>query len=191
MTNKEKDWKKIKEQHEVDESQDELEENEPAALEHPSYEDLEQSLTQAEQKLFDSNEKLVRAVAEVDNIRRRAERDIANAHRYALDKFSQTLLPVADSLEHAIALAVKQQDTGMHEGLDITLKLLLSALEKADIRVIDPLGKPFDPQLHEAMSIQEDAQTAPNTVLVVFQKGYMLNDRMIRPARVVVSKEKN
>jgi molecular chaperone GrpE len=187
MTTTEKDWKKIKEEHDGDNSVP-AEGDESTALEHPSYELLEEKLTVAEQKAHENWEKLVRSMAEVDNIRRRAERDVANAHRYALDKFVNTLLPVADSLEHAIALALKQQDTAMHEGLDITMKLLLGALEKADVRPIDPIGQVFDPQLHEAMSTQENSEVAPNTVLVVFQKGYLLNDRMIRPARVVVSK---
>jgi molecular chaperone GrpE len=193
MTKKEKDWQKIKDEIAFDTesgaSEDEGGEK-VNGLDHPSYEDLEEKLTVAEQKAHDNWEKLVRSMAEVDNIRRRAERDIANAHRYALDKFVNTLLPVADSLEHAIALTLKQQDNAMHEGLDITMKLLLGALEKAEVKPIDPLGQAFDPQLHEAMSIQENNEVAPNTVLVVFQKGYLLNDRMIRPARVVVSKEK-
>ncbi len=191
MVNHEKDWKKIKEAQEtavseVDELTPEASDDLPA-LEHPSYEALEQKLTLAEQQV----EKLVRSMAEMDNINRRLERDIANAPRYALSKFVPTMLPVADSLEHAIALAEKQEDSAMHEGLEITMKLLLSALEKADVRLIDPQGQVFDPQLHEAMSTQESTEVAPNTVLTVFQKGYMLNDRMIRPARVVVSKEKS
>ena len=193
MTKKEKDWQKIKDEIAVDTESDASGDEggeKVNGLDHPSYEDLEEKLTVAEQKAHDNWEKLVRSMAEVDNIRRRAERDIANAHRYALDKFVNTLLPVADSLEHAIALTLKQQDNAMHEGLDITMKLLLGALEKAEVKPIDPLGQVFDPQLHEAMSIQENNEVAPNTVLVVFQKGYLLNDRMIRPARVVVSKEK-
>ena len=197
MSSTEKDWQKIKEQHDVDEVElDHVEAevqdvDESVALDHPTYDLLEQKLTLAEQKAHENWEKLVRSMAEVDNIRRRAERDISNAHRYALDKFVHTLLPVADSLEHAIDLALKQQDTAMHEGLDITMKLLLDALEKAEVRQINPQGQTFDPQLHEAMSIQENNEVAPNTVLVVFQKGYTLNDRIIRPARVVVSKEKS
>jgi len=188
MSSTEKDWKKIKEQHDETEVE-EIEES--TALDHPSYDVLEQKLTLAEQKAHDNWEKLVRSMAEVDNIRRRAERDIANAHRFGLDKFVTTLLPVADSLEHAIDLALKQQDTPMHEGLEITMKLLLDALEKAGVSSINPQGMAFDPERHEAMSIQENNTVAPNTVLVVFQKGYALNDRIIRPARVVVAKEKN
>ena len=132
--------------------------------------------------------KLVRSVAEVENIRRRAERDVANAHRYSLEKFVNSLLPVSDSLEQAIALAEKQGDMPLHEGLLLTMKLFLEALEKADVKQIDPTGAPFDPQQHEAMSIQPSTDVQPNTVLTVFQKGYLLSDRVIRPARVIVSK---
>lgn len=189
-----KDWQKVKDDH-VDEALDVPLESinegmgeEKNALEHPSYEALEEKLTLAEQKVHEHWEKLVRQVAEVDNIRRRAERDVANAHRYALEKFVNTLLPVADSLEHAIVLAERQGDVALHEGLLLTMKLLLETLEKADVKQIDPQGLVFDPQTHEAMSIQPSTDVPPNTVLTVFQKGYLLNDRIIRPARVIVSK---
>ena len=160
------------------------------ALDHPSYIALEEKLTLAEQKAHESWEKLVRSVAEVDNIRRRADRDVTNAHRYALEKFVDMLLPVVDSLEHAIVLAEKKEDASLHEGLELTMRMLIGVLDKADVKPIDPQGLPFDPQTHEAMSIQETEEVAPNTVLAVFQKGYILNDRVIRPARVIVSKEK-
>lgn len=191
-----KDWQKVKESH-VDDAlemdaplaeEDEMLEQEQSALDHLSYQALEEKLTLAEQKAHEHWEKLVRQVAEVDNIRRRAERDIANAHRYALEKFVNTLLPVADSLEQAIVLAERQGDIPLHEGLLLTLRLLLESLEKADVKQIDPIGMTFDPQTHEAMSIQPSTDVAPNTVLTVFQKGYILNDRVIRPARVIVSK---
>jgi molecular chaperone GrpE len=194
-----KDWQKIKEasqhddvadmQNAVDDTTPSLEE-ETIALDHPSYQALEDKLTAAEQKAHDHWEKLVRAMAEVDNIRRRAERDVSNAHRYALEKFVHNLLPVADSLEHAMVLAEKLPDPAFYEGLQLTMKLLLDALEKADVRCVDPTGLAFDPQAHEAMSMQVSSDVAPNTVLTVFQKGYLLNDRVIRPARVIVSKEK-
>jgi molecular chaperone GrpE len=196
-----KDWKKIKENQQAlddeeggsesggfsEQTNDDLVQ-EQGALDHPSYQALEEKLTLAEQKAHDHWEKLVRSVAEVDNIRRRAERDVSNAHRYALEKFVSTLLPVADSLEQAIVLAERQGDIPLHEGLLLTMKLLVETLEKADVKQIDPTGMPFDPQLHEAMSIQPSPDVSPNTVVMVFQKGYLLNDRVIRPARVIVSK---
>jgi molecular chaperone GrpE len=198
-----KDWGKIKAEHALqeefetetgfDEQEDKENKSEETgsaapALDHASYRALEDKLTQAEQKAHENWEKLVRSVAEVENIRRRAERDIANAHRYSLEKFVNNLLPVADSLEQAITLAEKQGDMPLHEGLLLTMKLFLEALGKAEVKQIDPTGAVFDPQQHEAMSIQPSADVQPNTVLTVFQKGYVLNDRVIRPARVVVSK---
>ena len=195
-----KDWKKFKEENslpddlglEVSQEEPEGEEHQGdvGALDHLSYAALEEKLTLAEQHAHEHWDKLVRATAEVDNIRRRAERDVTNAHRYALEKFINTLLPVVDSLEHAIVLAEKKEDATLHEGLELTMRLLLGVLDKADVRQVDPQGLPFNPQEHEAMSIQETEDVAPNTVLTVFQKGYVLNDRMIRPARVIVSKEK-
>lgn len=189
-----KDWKKFKEEntHTDEQAMDnELEENVESsntALDHPSYDDLEEKLTLAEQKAHENWEKSVRAMAELDNVRRRAEREISNAHRYGVEKLINGLLPVIDSLEQALQLADKNPDKAMHEGLELTMKLFLDALEKYDVSQIDPLGKPFDPQQHEAMSIQESTHDAPNTVLAVFQKGYMLSDRVIRPARVIVAK---
>ena len=199
-----KDWKKFKEENSLpDDLGLEMPEQKPEAqpdgdedqvdvaeLDHLSYAALEEKLTLAEQHAHDHWDKLVRATAEVDNIRRRAERDVTNAHRYALEKFIDTLLPVVDSLEHALVLAEKKEDATLHEGLELTMRLLLGVLNKADVRQVDPQGLPFNPQEHEAMSIQETEDVAPNTVLTVFQKGYVLNDRMIRPARVIVSKEK-
>ncbi len=193
------DWEKIKAEHELEEQEEALANaakaedtnqtaEEQPSLGHPSYRELEDKLTASEQKAHENWEKLVRSIAEVENIRRRAERDIANAHRYGIEKFVNNLLPVADSLEQAIVLAEKQGDMPLHEGLLLTMKLFLESLAKADVKQIDPTGCPFDPQQHEAMSIQPDPSVAPNTVLTVFQKGYVLNDRVIRPARVIVSK---
>ena len=197
-----KDWKKFKEENAVDDEQEfdaEIENGEAPdlhadlhanALEHPSYIALEEKLTLAEQQAHENWEKSVRAMAELDNVRRRSEREVANAHRYGLEKLLTSLLPVVDSLEQALQLADKHADTSMHEGLELTMKLFLNVLEKHDVKQLDPLGTVFDPQQHEAMSIQESADALPNSVLAVFQKGYQLNDRVIRPARVVVAKGK-
>ena len=194
MTKKpEKDWKKFKEENTVPPESD-AEVNEgpdlnSAALDHPSYLALEEKLTLAEKQAHENWEKSVRAMAELDNIRRRAERDVEHAHRYSLEKFSAALLPVADSLEQALQLAEKETDANMREGLLLTMQLLVGVLDKFDVKQLNPLGEVFNPQLHEAMSMQSSADVPPNTVLMVFQKGYTLNDRVIRPARVVVSKE--
>ena len=193
-----KDWKKFKEENAVDDEQAfdaELERDETSdlhanALDHPSYVALEEKLTLAEQQAHENWEKSVRAMAELDNVRRRSEREVANAHRYGVEKLITSLLPVVDSLEQALQLADKHADTSMHEGLELTMKIFLDALEKYDVNQLDPLGAIFDPQQHEAMSIQESADAPHNSVLAVFQKGYQLNDRVIRPARVVVAKGK-
>lgn len=159
-------------------------------LEHPSYKHLEEKLTLAEQTAHEHWEKSVRALAELENVRRRAERDVAQAHRYSLEKFARELLPVMDSLEQALQLANQEAKTAMGEGLELTVKLFLNVLEKFEVQQINPIEAMFNPQEHEAMSMQETDEAKPNTVLAVFQKGYKLHDRIIRPARVVVAKEK-
>ena len=194
-----KDWKKFKEEND---SFDELE-NEGApesaaeidkmgsALEHLSYLELEEKLTLAEQQVHENWEKTVRATAELDNVRRRSEQEVAKVRRYSLEKFITSLLPVVDSLEQALQLADKSGDTSMHEGLELTMKLVIDVLRKHDVQQLDPQGAVFDPQQHEARSILESADVPPNTILSVFQKGYTLSgDRVIRPARVIVSKAK-
>lgn len=203
MNDKTKDWKRIREEQDMHEGQDETvfdgpddelvnesieDEQSTSALEHPSYKALEDQLTQAEQKAHEHWEKSVRALAELDNVRRRAERDVENAHRYGLEKFINALLPVIDSLEQALQLAEQETDSAMREGLELTMKLFLDVLQKYDVKQLNPEGEVFDPTHHEAMSMQASDDCAPNTVLVVFQKGYMLNERVIRPARVIVSK---
>lgn len=197
MTDKhKKDWKKFKEEHMTaddvgDESskQDTSDDAGNNALSHPSYPQLEEKLTLAEQQAHENWEKSVRLLAELDNVRRRAERDVANAHRYSLEKFAVALLPVIDSMEQALQLADKSSDKSMHEGIELTMKLFLDVLKKFEIQQIDPMGEAFDPHQHEAISMQEVADAPPDTVLLVVQKGYTLSgDRVIRPARVIVSK---
>lgn len=197
-----KNWQKFKEESQsqeehVDESMngdesmavDEGAVPQEESLEHSSYKELSEQLTLAEQKAHDNWEKSVRAMAELDNVRRRAEREIANAHRYGAEKLLSSLLPVVDSLEQALQMAAKEEDAAMREGLELTMKLFVDVLEKFDVQQIDPMGLPFDPQEHEAMSMQDAPGAAPNTVIAVFQKGYKLNDRVIRPARVIVAKK--
>ena len=195
---KAKDWHKIKEESELqeellnesDEEESEASQKSRGALEHPDYATLEEKLTLAEQKGHENWEKAVRAMAELDNVRRRAEREVANAHRYGLEKVISSFLPVVDSLEQALELTNKDEPDSMNEGLLLTLKLFVDTLKKYDVHQLDPVGAVFNPQEHEAMSIQEVPGAAPNTILTVFQKGYKLNDRVIRPARVIVAKAK-
>ena len=193
-----KNWKKFREEtalHEEDEvidnSTPSAEGDAPVGLDHPSYVELEEKLTLAEQTSHENWEKAVRAMAELDNVRRRSEREVTNAHRYGAEKLISSLLPVYDSLEQAMQLAFQQEDKGLHEGLVLTMKLFTDALSKCDVTFVDPTGEMFDPQQHEAMSTLPSADVAPNTVLTVFQKGCVLNDRVIRPARVIVAKAVN
>jgi molecular chaperone GrpE len=190
-----KNWKKFKEEQEREiESTEEAsqeadtEAHESAALDSPDRAALEEKLTLAEQLAHENWEKSVRAIAELENVRRRAERDVSNAHRYGLEKFIASLLPVADSLEQALQQIDKDTNPAIAEGLQLTMKLFLDVLQKHDVVQLDPTGMIFNPQEHEAMSMVEQPDVAANTIVAVFQKGYRLNDRVVRPARVIVAK---
>ncbi|HEV7448555.1 MAG: molecular chaperone GrpE [Gammaproteobacteria bacterium] len=149
---------------------------------------LQQALTEAEERARSHWEQYLRAVADLDNVRKRAQRDIEAANRYGLEKFAAELLPVQDSLQLAVQNAGKADTRGLAEGQEATLKLLAKALEKIGVVPINPQGEPFDPARHEAMLAQESATAEPNSVLQVVQPGYELNGRLLRPARVIVSK---
>jgi molecular chaperone GrpE len=153
---------------------------------------LQQSLADAEERARGNWEQYLRAVAELDNVRKRAQRDIESANRYGLEKFAAELLPVKDSLEAAVQSAAAQNATAdprsLLEGQQATLQLLSRALEKLGVKVIDPEGEPFDPARHEAMMMQESSTAEPNSVLQVIQPGYELNGRLLRPARVIVAR---
>ena len=153
---------------------------------------LEQALAQAEQRAKESQEQMLRALAELENVRKRAQRDIEAANRYGLEKFAAELLPVQDSLELAIQSFARPDvdPVSLKQGQEATLQLLAKALEKLGVRAILPLGEPFDPARHEAMLAQESAEAAADTVLQVVQAGYELNGRLLRPARVIVAKAK-
>jgi len=127
-------------------------------------------------------------VADLENVRKRAQRDIEAANRYGLEKFAAELLPVQDSLQLAVDNAGKGDVRSLVEGQDATLKLLTRALEKIGVQRIDPIGEPFDPARHEAMLAQESATAEPDSVLQVVQPGYEINGRLLRPARVIVAK---
>lgn len=138
-------------------------------------------------KLAQAQEQLIRMQAEMENVRRRSEQDVAKAHKYAIEKFVKELLPVVDSLEQA--LQNKGDETGsVVEGVELTLKMFVDTLARLKVEQINPEGERFDPQEHEAMSMQPGTGAEPNTVIMVVQKGYKLNGRLIRPARVIVSK---
>jgi len=152
-------------------------------------EQLQQALVEADERAKNQREQYLRAVAELDNVRKRAQRDIEAANRYGLEKFAAELLPVKDSLELAVQNAARADARSLREGQEATLQLLSRALEKLGVTVIDPLGEPFDPARHEAMMTQESTTAEPNSVLKVVQLGYELNGRLLRPARVIVARE--
>lgn len=163
----------------------------PPSLDHASYKELEDQLTAAEKRAHENWDKASRAMAELENFRRRSETELENAHKYGVNKLLGELLPVIDSLEQALQLGVEEKGSAMLEGVELTFKLMLDVLKKFGVVQIDPTGESFDPQTHEAMSMQESADVPPNTVLTVFQKGYRVHERVIRPARVIVSKGGN
>jgi len=134
----------------------------------------------------------LRAQAEIENIRRRAEMDVEKAHKFALEKFANELLPVIDSLERALEVADKENSelASMIEGIELTLKSLLGAVRKFGVEVVGETHVPFNPDVHQAMSMVESEEVAPNHVLMVMQRGYTLNGRLLRPAMVAVSKAK-
>jgi len=161
-------------------------------LDHPSYEELEKKLTEAEQKISEHWDRIVRMQAEADNLQRRAERDVSNAHKYALDRFVGELLPIIDSLELCINNNVSSDETGsakaVIEGVQLTHKLFLSVLVKFGVQQVNPTKEPFNPEYHQAISMQQDDSVSPGSVISVLQKGYTLNQRLVRPALVVVAK---
>jgi molecular chaperone GrpE len=150
---------------------------------------LEAALDAAKAQAEEYRTDMLRARAELDNVLKRTAKEIASAHKYALERFLAELLPVRDSLDLGQAAAAATADLAtLREGMGLTLKLLDTALEKHGARALDPAGEPFNPDLHQAMGLQESTELAPGTVLTVVQKGYVLNERLLRPAMVIVSK---
>lgn len=149
--------------------------------------ELEAALAESQTAVRDAQ---VRAQAEIENIRRRTQTDIEKAHKFALEKFANELLPVIDSLERALEVADKQNAdlASMIEGVELTLKSLLDAVRKFGVDVVGETQVPFNPEVHQAMSMIESADVAPNHVVMVLQRGYTLNGRLLRPAMVAVSK---
>ncbi len=146
------------------------------------------------EELAVAREQVLRAHAEMQNVRRRAENDVEKARKFALERFVRELLPVIDSLEKAVEAMAGAGSGGAEqvgvwrEGVEMTLSLCLAAVGKFDVEVLNPLGQPFSPDFHEAMSLVPNGELPPNTVMAVLQKGYTLNGRLIRPAMVIVSR---
>ena len=150
--------------------------------------DASAALAAAEARATENRNSYLRAVAELDNFRKRSEREIDNARKFAIERFAQELVTVGDALEAGINAGVVNPGPALLEGAQATLRQLHRAFDKGGIKIIDPMGQPFDPEWHEAMAVQESAEHPANTVLSVVQKGYSLNGRLLRPARVIVSK---
>jgi molecular chaperone GrpE len=187
-------------QHEID--QQEVEQQQDAAdgsFDNDQYEltaeqqriaELEEALLKAEATVLEQRDSVMRAKAEMENARRRADGEVEKARKFALERFAGELLPVADNLERALMMADTDNDAikPMLEGVDLTLKSFVNCIEKFGVKVVDPQGQAFNPEFHQAMSMQESAEFAPNTVMAVMQKGYELNGRLLRPAMVMVSR---
>jgi molecular chaperone GrpE len=150
----------------------------------------EELMAKLEEDLNAARDAALRAQADAQNIKRRAEQDVEKARKFALESFCKELLPVVDNLERTLAVTAGHDESvkPIIEGVELTLKSLTDALRKFNIEPVDPQGEPFDPQLHQAMSLVENPDVEPNTVIAVMQKGYTLNARLVRPAMVMVSK---
>jgi len=151
---------------------------------------LRADLEAEEKKASDSYDLALRTKAEADNVKRRVENDVANARKFGVEKFANEMLPVIDSLEMGIAASSDENASveKFREGSEMTIKMFMSAVEKFGVKVVDPQGEKFNPEFHQAMSMLESADVEPNIVINVFQKGYTLQGRLMRPAMVVVSK---
>ena len=155
-----------------------------------SGDDLATRVQVLEEQLAAAQDQSLRVAADLQNVRRRAEQDVEKAHKFALEKFASDLLPIVDSLERGLDLSNPDDESirPMREGIELTLKMFADTLKRYHLEAIDPHGQPFNAEHHQAMAMQESADVEPNSVLKVFQKGYQLNGRLLRPAMVVVSK---
>jgi molecular chaperone GrpE len=156
----------------------------------PQADDLAARVAALEEQLAAAQDQTLRTAAELQNVRRRAEQDVEKAHKFALEKFASDLLAVIDSLERGLEMSDANNEAlrPMREGMELTLKVFQDTLKRYQVEVIDPHGVPFNPELHQAMAMEESANVEPGSVLKVFQKGYSINGRLLRPAMVVVSK---
>lgn len=160
------------------------------AAEVAANDDLAARVQTLEEQLAAAQDQALRVAADMQNVRRRAEQDVEKAHKFALEKFANDLLPVVDSLERGLELSNPNDEAikPVREGIELTLKLFQDTLKRYNLEAIDPHGAPFNAEHHQAMAMQESTAVEPSSVLKVFQKGYLLNGRLLRPAMVVVSK---
>ena len=161
-----------------------------AQPEAPTSTEPEDALAEARRAAQEHLDRALRAQAELDNVRRRAERDLAQAHKFALERFVSELLPVRDSLELGLAASAGEGASAadITEGVELTLRMLEQAMDKFGVEAVNPAGDPFNPEFHQAMTLQESDTAESGTVLTVVQKGYLLNERLVRPAMVIVAK---
>jgi molecular chaperone GrpE len=153
-------------------------------------EDLAARVQALEEQLAAAQDQALRVAADMQNVRRRADQDVEKAHKFALEKFAADLLPIVDSLERGLELSSGDEEAlrPMREGMQLTLKLFLDTLSRYQLVPVDPQGEPFNPELHQAMAMEESIHAEPGSVLKVFQRGYQLSGRLLRPAMVVVAK---
>jgi molecular chaperone GrpE len=173
----------------VVEDENQADSEEEAQLDSPekNADSLESQLEDAQAKATDNWSQYLRAKAEMDNLRRRNIKDVENAHKYGLEKFATEMLPVLDGISMGLAVEDASAES-LREGMELTMNMLEKMMEKLGIEEIDPINEKFDAAKHQAMSVQPNADVEPNTVIAVMQKGYSLNERLIRPAMVMVSK---
>lgn len=176
----------------VEASADEIVEGTVEEIKEVTFESLQAELEQAAEQALKFKDVALRAEAEMQNVQRRAIKDLEKAHKYGSEKLIQNLLPVIDSLEKAVESAETAADEAANnavvEGVGLCLKMLTDVLGKEGVKTLDPMGEPFDPNHHQAMSMVENPDVEPNSVVAVIQKGYTLNERLVRPAMVMVSK---
>jgi len=176
----------------VEASADEIVEGTVEEIKEVTVESLQAELEQAAEQALKFKDVALRAEAEMQNVQRRAIKDLEKAHKFGSEKLIQNLLPVIDSLEKAVESAETAADEAANkavvEGVGLSLKMLTDLLGKEGVKMLDPMGEPFDPNHHQAMSMIENPDVEPNSVVAVIQKGYTLNERLVRPAMVMVSK---
>ncbi len=179
-----------KENEVIDEALEEPSEEVVAEATDDTLDTEDEALIQAHEEIESLKDQLLRTQAETQNLRRRGEKDVENAHKYAAEKFAKELLTVADNMERTLEASNADGATleSIQEGVNMTLKGFFDTLGKFNLEAVDPHGEPFDPNLHQAMSMVENPEVEPNTVIAVIQKGYTLSGRLLRPAMVMVSK---
>ncbi len=178
----------VEEAAETDKPENEEQAAETINTEEDIFAAMQNEMSRLQDEVSLAKDQVLRAAAEVQNIKRRAQLDVEKAHKFALDKFVESLLPVVDSLELGLKNAADADDanTGMREGMELTLKLMIDTLAKNGVEQLNPIGEPLDPNYHQAITMLPNPELEPNTVMDVVQKGYTLNGRCVRPAMVVV-----